>query len=324
MVRNAQALAAGLAGEGMRPVSGGTDTHLALIDLREVGVTGREAEARCDAAAITLNKNAIPYDPQKPMVASGIRVGTPSVTTQGMGAGEMRQIAGLIARAVRTDPERSGRARTSSPARRRGRRAGGRVPGVPPWLSRRTGRSRWRSADRDGSGVRGARSPGTRVSTPQTGKAGAADSDRHWRLAHLPAVARRVAAALLVARRRGRRADRRRCRRGRRGGRRGLVTVSYLSSTLVMAWADSVDPQSACCPFGLAMYVAKFSLLGVVLVGVADTAGPAWSRSAWGWSPGWSVWTGAHIWWVTTVHRPGRAAPAEPDAADPPTVADLR
>ncbi|MET8043050.1 serine hydroxymethyltransferase [Micromonospora sp. NPDC005215] len=104
VVSNAQALAAGLADEGMRPVSGGTDTHLALIDLREVGVTGAEAERRCDAASITLNKNAIPYDPQPPMVASGLRVGTPSVTTQGMREGELRQVATLIARAVRTDP----------------------------------------------------------------------------------------------------------------------------------------------------------------------------------------------------------------------------
>jgi glycine hydroxymethyltransferase len=103
VVRNAQALAAGLAAEDMRPVSGGTDTHLALIDLRGVGVTGREAEERCDAAGITLNKNAIPYDPQKPMTASGIRVGTPSVTTQGMREEQMTKIAGLIARAVRTD-----------------------------------------------------------------------------------------------------------------------------------------------------------------------------------------------------------------------------
>jgi glycine hydroxymethyltransferase len=105
VVANARALAAGLSAEGMRPVSGGTDTHLALIDLREMGVTGREAEERCDAARITLNKNAIPYDPQKPMTASGIRVGTPSVTTQGMGEVQMREIAGLIARAVRSDPQ---------------------------------------------------------------------------------------------------------------------------------------------------------------------------------------------------------------------------
>ncbi|MBB5477247.1 serine hydroxymethyltransferase [Micromonospora parathelypteridis] len=104
VVSNAQALAAGLADEGMRPVSGGTDTHLALIDLRDLGVTGAEAERRCDAASITLNKNAIPYDPQPPMVASGLRVGTPSVTTQGMREGELRQVATLITRAVRTDP----------------------------------------------------------------------------------------------------------------------------------------------------------------------------------------------------------------------------
>ncbi|MCA1682683.1 MAG: threonylcarbamoyl-AMP synthase [Actinobacteria bacterium] len=101
VIANAQALADGLAADGMRPVSGGTDTHLALIDLRALQVTGRDAEARCDAARITLNKNAIPYDPQKPMVASGIRVGTPAVTTQGMTEGDMKEIAGLIGRAVR-------------------------------------------------------------------------------------------------------------------------------------------------------------------------------------------------------------------------------
>jgi glycine hydroxymethyltransferase len=101
VIANAQALAEGLAAEGMRPVSGGTDTHLALIDLRETGVTGAEAETRCDAARITLNKNAIPYDPQKPMIASGIRVGTPSVTTQGMTEGEMKDVASLIGRAIR-------------------------------------------------------------------------------------------------------------------------------------------------------------------------------------------------------------------------------
>ena len=91
----------------MRPVSGGTDTHLALIDLRALGVTGAEAEARCDAALITLNKNAIPYDPQPPMTASGIRVGTPAVTTQGMREAEMSEVAPLIARAVR-DADGSG------------------------------------------------------------------------------------------------------------------------------------------------------------------------------------------------------------------------
>jgi glycine hydroxymethyltransferase len=101
VIANAQALAGGLEAEGMRPVSGGTDTHLALLDLRTLGVTGAQAEARCDAARITLNKNAIPYDPLPPRTASGIRVGTPSVTTQGMVEGDMKEVAGLIARAVR-------------------------------------------------------------------------------------------------------------------------------------------------------------------------------------------------------------------------------
>jgi glycine hydroxymethyltransferase len=101
VIANCQALADGLAAEGMRPVSGGTDTHLALIDLRPLGVTGAEAETRCDAARITLNKNAIPFDPQPPMTASGIRVGTPSVTTQGMTQGDMKEVASMIARAVR-------------------------------------------------------------------------------------------------------------------------------------------------------------------------------------------------------------------------------
>ncbi|MDX6226263.1 MAG: glycine hydroxymethyltransferase [Frankiales bacterium] len=101
VVANARALADGLAAEGLRPVGGGTDTHLALLDLRELGVTGAEAEARCDAAKITLNKNAIPYDPQPPAVASGIRVGTPCVTTQGMTDGDMKEVAAFIGRAVR-------------------------------------------------------------------------------------------------------------------------------------------------------------------------------------------------------------------------------
>ncbi|MDP9434690.1 MAG: serine hydroxymethyltransferase [Actinomycetota bacterium] len=103
VVANAQALTEALAAEGMRPVSGGTDTHLALLDLQGVGVSGKDAEARCDRAGIVLNKNAIPYDPQPPSVASGIRVGTPSTTTQGMGEGDMKEIASLIGRAVRDE-----------------------------------------------------------------------------------------------------------------------------------------------------------------------------------------------------------------------------
>ncbi len=103
VVANAAALAKSLEGEGMRAVSGGTDTHLALIDLRDLGVSGAEAEARAGAARITLNKNAIPYDPAPPMTASGIRVGTPAVTTQGMTEPEMTEIARLISRAVRAE-----------------------------------------------------------------------------------------------------------------------------------------------------------------------------------------------------------------------------
>jgi glycine hydroxymethyltransferase len=107
VVGNAATLADALLSEGMRPVSGGTDTHLALLDLRPIGVTGAEAEHRCEAAGITLNKNSIPYDPAPPMTASGIRVGSPCVTTQGMTEPDMAQIAKLIGRAVRaqTDAE---------------------------------------------------------------------------------------------------------------------------------------------------------------------------------------------------------------------------
>jgi glycine hydroxymethyltransferase len=103
VISNAQAMTAGLAEHGMRPVTGGTDTHLALLDLQGVGVSGKDAEARCGAAGIVLNKNAIPNDPAPPSVASGIRVGSPSVTTQGMTEPDMAIIARLIAQAVTTD-----------------------------------------------------------------------------------------------------------------------------------------------------------------------------------------------------------------------------
>jgi glycine hydroxymethyltransferase len=106
VIANSQALTAALAAEGMRPITGGTDTHLALLDLQGLGVTGAEAEARAGAARIVLNKNAIPYDPQPPSVASGIRVGTPATTTQGMDEADMKTIASLIVRAV-TDESQS-------------------------------------------------------------------------------------------------------------------------------------------------------------------------------------------------------------------------
>jgi glycine hydroxymethyltransferase len=103
VIVNAQALAAALEGEGMRAVSGGTQTHLALIDIRATGVNGKVADERCGAAGIVLNKNSIPFDPEAPSVTSGIRVGTPATTTQGMGVDQMKIIASLIARAIKTE-----------------------------------------------------------------------------------------------------------------------------------------------------------------------------------------------------------------------------
>ena len=103
VIVNAKALAAALEAEGMRAVSGGTETHLALMDIRSTGVTGKVADERCGAAGIVMNKNSIPYDPEKPGITSGIRVGSPATTTQGMGVEEMKQIATLISRAIKTD-----------------------------------------------------------------------------------------------------------------------------------------------------------------------------------------------------------------------------
>jgi glycine hydroxymethyltransferase len=103
VIINAKALAAALEGEGMRAVSGGTQTHLALMDIRSTGVNGKVADERCGAAGIVMNKNSIPYDPEKPGITSGIRVGSPATTTQGMGVEEMKQIASLISRAIKTD-----------------------------------------------------------------------------------------------------------------------------------------------------------------------------------------------------------------------------
>ena len=101
VIVNAKALAKSLEDEGMRAVSGGTETHLALIDIRSTGVNGKVADERCGRAGISLNKNAIPYDPESPAVTSGIRVGTPAVTTQGMGTEQMPVIASLISRAIK-------------------------------------------------------------------------------------------------------------------------------------------------------------------------------------------------------------------------------
>ena len=97
IVENAQALAKGLLEEGFNLVSGGTDNHLMLVDLRPMGITGKEFEKRLDSVHITVNKNAIPNDPEKPFVTSGVRVGTPAVTSRGLGAEDMKTIAHLFA-----------------------------------------------------------------------------------------------------------------------------------------------------------------------------------------------------------------------------------
>ncbi|NBU94333.1 MAG: serine hydroxymethyltransferase [Actinobacteria bacterium] len=103
IVSNAAALAAALADEGFRMVSGGTDTHMIVVDLRpfDAELTGKQAQATLDEAGITLNKNTVPDDPRSPFVTSGVRIGTPSVTTQGMTRAEMPTVAQLIARALR-------------------------------------------------------------------------------------------------------------------------------------------------------------------------------------------------------------------------------
>ena len=100
IVRNAKALAAAVADTGFRIVSGGTDNHLFMTDVFSKGITGKDAQNILEAANITVNKNTIPFDQNKPMVASGLRIGTPAVTTRGLGEPEMKTIAGLIARVL--------------------------------------------------------------------------------------------------------------------------------------------------------------------------------------------------------------------------------
>ena len=100
IVKNAKALAETLAGEGWRLVSGGTDNHLVLIDVFSKGITGKVAEAALENAGITVNKNTIPFDTNKPMVASGVRIGTPAITSRGMQEAEMVRVGQLIARAL--------------------------------------------------------------------------------------------------------------------------------------------------------------------------------------------------------------------------------
>jgi glycine hydroxymethyltransferase len=108
VVKNAQALAATLKDEGWRLVSGGTDNHLVLVDVFARGITGKAAEAALDRAGITVNKNTIPYDTNSPMVASGIRVGTPALTTRGMREADMEQVGRLLSRALQNVENETG------------------------------------------------------------------------------------------------------------------------------------------------------------------------------------------------------------------------
>jgi len=100
VLQNAQALASELSNLGLRLVTGGTDIHLVLVDLSQMGITGSAAEEALDAAGITVNKNAIPFDDRPPQIASGIRLGTPAVTARGFGVKEMEQVARLVVRVL--------------------------------------------------------------------------------------------------------------------------------------------------------------------------------------------------------------------------------
>src|SRR5208337_2724851 len=110
IVENSRRLAGSLIKHGFKIISGGTDNHLMLVDLTETGVTGKEAEEALDKAGITVNKNAIPYDIKPPSITSGIRLGTPCVTTRGMGVAEMDEIADIIAGVIKNikDPAVAG------------------------------------------------------------------------------------------------------------------------------------------------------------------------------------------------------------------------
>jgi glycine hydroxymethyltransferase len=128
-IENARVLAETVAGAGARLISGGTDNHLALVDVTPLGVTGREAEALLDDVGITVNKNAIPFDENPPNVASGIRIGTPATTTRGMGPDEMRRIGAWIVEAIRDREDEAAHERIRGEVRELV--AGFPVPGLP-------------------------------------------------------------------------------------------------------------------------------------------------------------------------------------------------
>jgi glycine hydroxymethyltransferase len=129
-VENAQTLAETLSGAGLRLVSGGTDNHLLLVDVRPKGLTGQEAEAALDRCGIIVNKNAIPYDELPPAVASGVRMGTPALTSRGLGAAEMRQVGELVVEVLEAPADEALAARVRDDVR--ALCAAHPAPGLPP------------------------------------------------------------------------------------------------------------------------------------------------------------------------------------------------
>ena len=116
-IENARILAETLAGEGARLITGGTDNHLMLVDVTPLGVTGRDAERILDEVGITVNKNTIPFDSNPPAVGSGIRIGTPAITTRGFGPDEVREIGRMIVEAIRSRDEPAEQARLAAEVR---------------------------------------------------------------------------------------------------------------------------------------------------------------------------------------------------------------
>jgi len=111
IVQNAASLASGLAAGGLRIVSGGTENHMMLVDTRPIGLTGRDAEAALIAAGLVVNKNGIPFDPEPPMVTSGIRIGTPALTSRGFDVSDMENVAGYILEALKIHNDEAGLAK---------------------------------------------------------------------------------------------------------------------------------------------------------------------------------------------------------------------
>ncbi len=128
IIRNAQALADALIARGYHIISGGTDNHLMLVDLRNKGITGKAAQEALDKAGITLNKNSVPFDDKSPLITSGIRIGTPAVTTRGMGIAEMERIATLIDEVISQIDDESTQRRVAEEVRLLG--TGFSVPGT--------------------------------------------------------------------------------------------------------------------------------------------------------------------------------------------------